>query len=109
MIEGIVIAISSLCLGFFIGGMVTHYVARVREFTLRGLTSVITIIGGASVLGIFKFFGHNTTSIGYWFYPIGLFIGGAAMALFHSKFIEGVDEEKTHQKRQKTGRRRSRR
>ena len=85
--DSIVIGTACSCLGLFIGGVVAYYIAKVKEFTLRGLTSVVAVIGGAGVLGIFKYLGTPPTTA-YWFYPIGLFVGAVVMALLHSRFAD---------------------
>jgi hypothetical protein len=59
-------------------------VAKVREFTLRSRTGSVAIINGAGVIGLFGLMDKHATLEAnpyYWFYPIGLAIGGGMIAL----------------------------
>jgi hypothetical protein len=77
-----VIALGCFCLGAAIGGIVAHYIARVDEFNLRALTSIVGIFGGAGVLGVFTLIG-TPPSVAYWFYPVGILVGLITIALLH--------------------------
>ncbi|PSO16951.1 hypothetical protein [Bradyrhizobium sp. MOS003] len=79
----VIAGIGCTCLGMVVGGIVAFYIAKVREFTLRGLTSVCAIVGGAGVLKIFELLGVPAEPGVYWFYPIGLLIGAGGLASLH--------------------------
>ena len=80
----VVIGLGCGCLGTLIGGIVAHYIANVREFTLRSLYSVVAVLGGAGVAGIFQLIGGEA-SVAYWWYPVGLLIGAGGIASLHFK------------------------
>jgi hypothetical protein len=86
MFLNIVAGIGCGCMGMVVGGIISFYIAKVREFTLRGLTSVMAFLGGAGVLTIFDYLGAPTQPAVYWFYPIGLFLGAAGMAALHYEY-----------------------
>lgn len=76
-------------LGLLVGGIVAYYIARVKEFNLRGLTSVAAILGGAGVLSLFSYLPTAPPpTMAYWWYPIGLLVGALVMALLHSRFAQ---------------------
>ena len=87
--EGFLIGLGCWALGATIGGIVVHYIANVKEFTLRGLTSTVAILGGAGVIGIFKLMGTPPT-VAFWMYPVGLLIGAGFIALLYTKEDETV-------------------
>ncbi|MBS0254777.1 MAG: hypothetical protein JSS36_06090 [Proteobacteria bacterium] len=69
-----VIGLGCWCLGAVIGGIVAHYIANVREFTLRGMTATVAVLGGAGVIGVFQLMGTPPTTA-FWMYPVGLLVG----------------------------------
>ena len=56
-----------------------HYIAKVREFNLRGLIGVAGILTGAGVIKLFNGLGGPTTTA-YWWYPVGLLVGAVVIA-----------------------------
>ena len=80
--DSILIGASCLCLGMFIGGIVARYIAKAKELTARAISGLLAVICGAGVLGIFNLLGNPVTTA-YWWYPIGLFAGGALTAAIH--------------------------
>lgn len=69
-------------LGIVAGGLIGHYVALTKTFTLRALSSVLSLVGGASVIGIFKLLGGDPGEAAWW-YPIGILIGLGGIAALH--------------------------
>lgn len=83
MANAIMVGAGCFSLGAFVGALIIHYVANVREFTLRGLTGSLAIVSGAGVIGIFDLMDKHAmleANPYYWFYPIGLLIGGGTIA-----------------------------
>jgi len=83
MANAIMVGAGCFSLGAFIGALIVHYVANVREFTLRSLTGSVAIISGAGVIGLFGLMDKHAileANPYYWFYPIGLAIGGGMIA-----------------------------
>jgi hypothetical protein len=81
MSDTVVIGIGCAALGAALGGIIAYYIAKVRDFNLRGLTSVVGILGGAGVIGIFKLMGGDP-SVAFWFYPVGLLVGLGFVAAY---------------------------
>lgn len=77
--DNIIIGIGCWSLGAVIGGIVVHYIAKVHEFNLRGLTAVVAVLGGAGIIKVFEIMGTQP-SVAYWFYPVGLLIGAGGVA-----------------------------
>ena len=63
-------AIGSLCLGIVIGWLVRYFIKRFKSFSPSVLSSVISIIGGATAT---RLLASDSTVV--WYYPMGLLIG----------------------------------
>ena len=89
MSDNLLIGGGCLSLGLLVGGVIAHFIASAKEFNLRALTSVVAVIGigGAGLLGLFKYLGGPATAA-YWWYPIGLMFGTTIIALLRSKFAD---------------------
>ena len=79
----LLLSLGCASLGIVAGGLIGHYVASTKEFTLRALASVLSLVGGASVIGIFKFLGGGDPGLAAWWYPIGILIGLGGIASLH--------------------------
>lgn len=80
----------SLCLGILIGGLVIWYVKGQASLSLEGLTGAVSVFAGAGVVAIFRLVGprgnnsgsgENSSTPGYWLYPVGLLIGAVCTML----------------------------
>lgn len=78
--------IGSLSLGMVVGWLVWYFLTRLKRFTVRTLTALLSIVVGGTII---KLFGNNPTVI--WCYPIGLLIGFiiyTVAALFWAGWLE---------------------
>lgn len=82
MFESFIIGFGCFSLGAVLGGIIVHYIALVKEFTLRGLTSVVAILGGAGVIKVFELMGTSPSEL-YWMYPVGLLAGAIVVGAVH--------------------------
>jgi O-antigen/teichoic acid export membrane protein len=62
--------IGSTCLGFVIGWLVRFFLYRMKSFTPKALSSIVSIIAGGAAI---KLLASDSDLI--WWYLIGLFLG----------------------------------
>src|SRR6266850_2305480 len=89
-----VIACGAVSLGIVVGWMVYHTFVRQEKLDAKFLGSIISVMVGASVIGIFqRITGKSGLPREVYLYPVGLLIGVAVTATL--KFIG--DTDKSHQ------------
>src|SRR5689334_8111300 len=84
-------------LGLAIGLLVGWFINEDEPFTAKGLTTSISVLTGAGVLGIFKYVSPGGSTREFWFYPVGILIGLLVApffdvfynALFHDEPSDG--------------------
>jgi hypothetical protein len=75
-------SLGCFCLGALIGVLVRYYVSEAEKMTLKVLASSISVLAGSGVIGIFHLMDPNgAASNAYWFYPVGLLVGFAVVAI----------------------------
>jgi hypothetical protein len=84
-----VIAIGAICLGLVVGWMAGQTFVQLKRFDVTALASIISVMVGAAVIGIFQsFLGKEPKNcpVEVWFYPVGLLLGVAgAEAISYSQ------------------------
>ncbi len=89
-----------MSLGVVVGWMVYHTFVQQQKLDAKVLASIISVMVGASVIGIFqKIAGKSSLPREVYLYPVGLLIGVIVTASL--KFIG--DTEKSHQQRTSRG------
>jgi hypothetical protein len=96
-----VIAGGAISLGIVVGWMVYHTFVRQEKLDAKFLGSIVSVMVGASVIGIFQKVAGTNSSLPQevYLYPVGLLIGIVATATV--KFIG--DAEKRHEQRTARG------
>lgn len=65
-----VAAIGSICIGIVICYFTMIFVIRFKDYTVIGLSGIVTIIVGGAVLDFLQ-----KGSFNFWYYSIGAFVG----------------------------------
>jgi hypothetical protein len=60
-----------MCLGVVLGWLVRFFLARLKQFNVKVLSSVASILCGGEIVRILP----DPFQYAWWFYPVGLLIG----------------------------------
>jgi hypothetical protein len=74
------VILGSGCLGMLIGSMVRVTFHQVKQLDAKRLASLISVMVGAGVIGLFRAISGNKLPDDIYFYPIGLLLGYAFTA-----------------------------
>jgi hypothetical protein len=83
---------SVVALGFVIGLLIGWFVNEDQSFTATGLTTSISVLSGAGVLGFFHYVSPNGPTREVWLYPIGI-LAGLLTAPFFDIFYNALYED----------------
>lgn len=78
------ITLGSVCLGILIGSLVRTVVFQTEKLTEKTLLSLVAVMVGATVLGMFKAFSGEKMPEQVYFYPVGLLVGYAGTLILQA-------------------------
>ena len=72
-----IVGSGSLCLGAVIGLMARPTFTKIEKLDAKALASIVSVMVGAAVIGIFQAFSGKELPDQVYYYPVGLLVGYA--------------------------------